>query len=56
MQKAYEMVLRSQGLQKTKDLATFHAQAAVDACCALPPSASRDGLVRLCHLVLSRSS
>ena len=47
MQKAYEMVLRSQGLQKTKDLATFHAQAAVDACCALPPSESRDGLVRL---------
>jgi len=53
---AYEMVMRSNGLQKTKELATFHAQAAVDACCALPEGESRDGLVRLCHLVLSRSS
>merc|ERR1719491_2106249 len=48
---AYDMVLKSNGLQKTKELATFHAQAAVDACCALPPGESRDGLVHLCHLV-----
>merc|ERR1712228_946174 len=41
---ACEIVLRSQGLQKTKELASFHAQAAVD------------GLIRLCHVVLSRSS
>jgi len=56
VQAACEMVMRSQGLQKTKELATFHAQAAVDACCALPEGEARDGLVRLCHLVLSRSS
>jgi len=56
VQAAYDMVLKSDGLQKTKELATYHAQAAVDACCALPPGESRDGLVRLCHLVLSRSS
>ena len=49
-------VLDSQGLQRTKELATFHAQAAVDACCSLPASAERDGLIRLCHVVLSRSS
>ena len=53
---AYELVMKSNGLQKTKELATFHAQAAVDACCALPEGEARDGLVRLCHLVLSRSS
>ena len=31
---AYKLVMKSNGLQKTKELATFHAQAAVDACCA----------------------
>lgn len=56
VQTACTLVLQSSGLQKTKELATFHAQAAVDALCSLPPSESRDGLVRLCHLVLSRSS
>lgn len=56
VQKACEMVLDSQGLPRTKELATFHAQAAVDACCSLPASEARDGLIRLCHIVLSRSS
>ena len=32
------------------------AQAAVDACCSLPPGDARDGMIRLCHVVLSRSS
>lgn len=50
------MVMRSQGLQRTKDLAAFHAQAAVDACCSMPACEERDGLVNLCHVVLSRSS
>ena len=31
VQRACELVLDSQGLQRTKELATFHAQAAVDA-------------------------
>jgi len=56
VQRACELVLDSEGLQQTKELAMFHAQAAVDACCSLPPSESRDGLIRLCHVVLSRSS
>ena len=54
--RACELVLASSGLQRTKELATFHAQAAVDACCSLPPSKARDGLIQLCHVVLSRSS
>ena len=56
VQRACELVLPSKGLQRTKELATFHAQAAVDACCSLPPSDARDGLIQLCHVVLSRSS
>jgi len=56
VQKACELVLDSQGLQRTKQLAEFHAQAAVDACCSLPDSPARQGLIRLCHVVLSRSS
>jgi len=56
VQTACDIVLRSDGLERTKDLAGFHAQAAVDACCSLPKSGPRDGLVNLCHKVLSRSS
>jgi len=56
VQQACELVLDSQGLPRTKELATFHAQAAVDACCSLPAGEARDGLIRLCHIVLSRSS
>jgi len=54
--RAFNLVLDSEGLQRTKQLATFHAQAAVDACCSMPKSECRDGLIRLCHIVLSRSS
>jgi len=56
VQRACELVLDSQGLQRTKDLAMYHAQCAVDACCSLPASKERDGLIQLCHVVLSRSS
>jgi len=56
VQRACELVLDSRGLARTKELATFHAQAAVDACCSLPESPSRQGLIQLCHVVLSRSS
>jgi len=54
--RAFNLVLDSEGLPRTKQLATFHAQAAVDACCSMPPSECRDGLIRLCHIVLARSS
>ncbi len=53
---ACEIVMESDGLQRTKELAVFHSQAAVDACCSLPASDSRAGLIKLCHVVLSRSS
>ena len=85
VQAACEYVLDSKGLQRTKELASFHAQvrevgserdalallrplahpcarasfhaqAAVDACCSLPESEARQGLIQLCHVVLSRSS
>merc|ERR1719486_1247504 len=56
VQLACELVLDSKGLQRTKQLATFHAQAAVDACCSLPASPQRNALIQLCHVVLSRSS
>jgi len=56
VEKACKMVERSQGLQKTRELAIYHAQAAVDACCSLPPSKERDGMIHLCHLVISRKS
>lgn len=54
--RAYDLVLDSKGLPRTKQLATFHAQAAVDACCSMTEGPCRDGLIRLCHVVLSRSS
>jgi len=56
VQRACELVLSGDGLPRTKQLAMFHAQAAVDACCSMPESEARDGLIRLCHIVLSRSS
>lgn len=56
VQRACELVLDSRGLERTKELAKFHAQAAVDACCSLPDSEERSGLIQLCHVVLSRSS
>jgi len=56
VQRACDLVHASDGLPRTKALAMFHAQAAVDACCSLPESEARDGLIRLCHIVLSRSS
>ena len=56
VERACELVLDSEGLQRTKELATYHAQAAVDACCSLPASTERQALIHLCHVVLSRSS
>jgi len=56
VQRACTLVLDSRGLERTKDLAAFHAQAAADAACVLPDSTTRDGLLHLCHIVLSRSS
>jgi len=54
--RAVDLVSQSRGLQRTKELATFHAQAAVDAASVFPEGEARDGLIALCHIVLSRSS
>jgi len=49
-------VARSDGLRRTAELATAHAQKAVAAVGILPPSAARDGMLRLCFDVLNRQS
>ena len=54
--KASELIERSDGIQRTAALATEHAQKAADALAPLPPSAARDGLLRLCSDVLNRKA
>lgn len=41
-------------LEKSRDLALWHAQRAVDAIQVLPPSEAREALVRLAHVVIVR--
>lgn len=54
-QKALEALYKSDtAMDKARDLARFHAQKAVDALLRLPPSDSRDALVRLTHMVITR--
>eukprot|EP00550_Attheya_septentrionalis_P011285 CAMPEP_0198302444 /NCGR_PEP_ID=MMETSP1449-20131203/55168_1 /TAXON_ID=420275 /ORGANISM="Attheya septentrionalis, Strain CCMP2084" /LENGTH=548 /DNA_ID=CAMNT_0044004787 /DNA_START=51 /DNA_END=1697 /DNA_ORIENTATION=+ len=54
-QTALEALYKSKtAMNKAKDLAKFHAQKAVDALLRLPQSDSRDALVRLTHLVITR--
>jgi len=52
--RALELTMASDAMQRTRDLATSHAQKAADALGVLPPSAARDGLLRLCADVLNR--
>lgn len=44
---------RSKAIARTRELATDHAQGAVDALQALPNSATRSALLVLCHKVLT---
>lgn len=54
-QTALEALYKSDtAMDKAKNLAKFHAQRAVDALLRLPQSESRDALVRLTHLVITR--
>eukprot|EP00815_Leptocylindrus_aporus_P000933 CAMPEP_0116063946 /NCGR_PEP_ID=MMETSP0322-20121206/8766_1 /TAXON_ID=163516 /ORGANISM="Leptocylindrus danicus var. apora, Strain B651" /LENGTH=519 /DNA_ID=CAMNT_0003549759 /DNA_START=298 /DNA_END=1857 /DNA_ORIENTATION=- len=54
-QKALEYLYKSEtAMDKAKTLARFHAQRAVDALLRLPKSESRDALVRLTNLVITR--
>lgn len=50
------LVQRSDGVRRTKELATSHAQQAAAALGVLAPSASRDALLRLCFDVLNRKA
>ena len=54
--KVSELVARSDGLRRTRELAISHAQMAADALGVLPPSVSRDALLRLCFDVLNRKA
>uniref|UniRef100_A0A6U3UKH7 Polyprenyl synthetase n=2 Tax=Ditylum brightwellii TaxID=49249 RepID=A0A6U3UKH7_9STRA len=54
-QAALEALFKSEtAMDKARDLARFHAQRAIDALLRLPQSESRDALVRLTHVVITR--
>lgn len=55
LEQAIALVLDSQGIQRTKELAAHHAQVAVQHLTDLPPSASREALICLKDYVLSRA-
>mmetsp|Transcript_13053 Transcript_13053/g.26925 ORF Transcript_13053/g.26925 Transcript_13053/m.26925 type:complete len:458 (+) Transcript_13053:35-1408(+) len=55
-ERALELVLKSDGLQKSTALAEEHSQLAIDAAEQLEPSVARDGLVQLAHLVVKRKA
>ena len=50
------LVAASDGLPRTRELATSHAAQAAAALGVLPPSAARDALLRLCFDVLNRKA
>ena len=51
-----ELVGRSEGLRRSRELAISHAQLAADSLGVLPPSVARDALLRLCFDVLNRKA
>jgi len=51
-----DLVLRSDGLRRTQELATAHARQAAEAIGVLEPSIARDALLRLCFDVLNRNA
>jgi all-trans-nonaprenyl-diphosphate synthase len=51
---ALAIVEQSQGIQKSRELAQFHAKSAIDYVADLPMSESREALKNLCDFVLSR--
>ena len=52
--RALELVRRSDGIERTKDLAQVYAELAVDAIMQLEPSPHRDSLVHLAYKVVDR--
>jgi len=55
LDQAIALVLGSQGISRTKELAAHHAQVAVQHLADLPPSPSREALICLKDYVLSRA-
>ncbi|CAM9467664.1 unnamed protein product [Ectocarpus sp. 12 AP-2014] len=53
-EKALKAVLAGDAVARSRELARWHAQRAVDAVLRLPPSEARNGLVNICHIVLTR--
>jgi all-trans-nonaprenyl-diphosphate synthase len=56
LDQALSIVKQSQGIERSRDLAKFHAKSAIDYLKSLPPSESRESLENLCDFVLSRLS
>lgn len=54
LDQALAIVDQSQGIQKSRELAQFHAKSAIDYLKVLPASESREALENLCDFVLSR--
>lgn len=55
LEQALALVRDSDGIQRARDLATYHAKAAIDYVSDLPPSESRQALIKLTDYVLNRS-
>jgi len=56
IERTLRYVLQSDGIDRARALALFHAQRAVNAVCRIPASDERNALITLAHLVLSRKS
>jgi len=51
---AHSLVLKSKGLQRTKDLASKHCQMALDAISTIADSPYKQGLIDITKIVLNR--
>ncbi|KAL7750492.1 coq1 putative hexaprenyl diphosphate synthase [Sorochytrium milnesiophthora] len=54
-ERAFELVHQSNGLEKTRTLASSHCQKAINALSGLPESPAREALTQLTHKVLTRT-
>jgi geranylgeranyl pyrophosphate synthase len=54
-ERAFELVLTTDAIARSRDLARWHAQRAVDAAERLPACPSRSALINVAHLVLTRN-
>lgn len=55
LEKARDLVLRSRGIERTKELARVHAERAMEAVLAWKPSVHRDALINLAYKVVQRT-